>query len=51
MVKKSSFTINGRNYRAPWIIAKFAPYVIGVGMVSLPIMTAASVYVIAWFLQ
>ena len=50
-MKKSVFTVNGCKYRAPWIIAKIAPYVVGAGMVVLPLMAAASVYVIAWFLQ
>ena len=50
-MKKSVFTINGRKYRAPWIVAKIAPYVVGVGMVALPVMTAVSVCVIVWFLQ
>ncbi len=50
-MKKASFTINGRKYRAPWLIAKIAPYVVGAGMVTLPVMAAANVYIIAWFLQ
>lgn len=50
-MKKAYFIVNGRKYRAPWIITKIAPYVIGVYMIVLPVMTAASVYVIAWFLQ
>lgn len=50
-MKKSTFTINGRKYCAPWLIAKIAPYAVGAGMVALPVMTAASVYVITWFLQ
>ena len=50
-MKKQTFTINGRKHRAPWIIAKLAPYAVGAGMVVLPIMAAVSVYVVVWFLQ
>lgn len=50
-MKKEYFTINGRKYRAPWIIAKLAPFAIVCGQIGLVIVTAVAMFVVAYGLQ
>lgn len=50
-MKKSVFTVNGRKYRAPWIIAKLAPFAIVCGQMALIVGTVVAMFVIAYGLQ
>ena len=50
-MKKKYFTINGRKYRAPWIIAKLAPFAIVCGQMGLVMASVVVMFVIAYGLQ
>lgn len=50
-MKKSTFTVNGRKYRAPRLIAKFAPFCIVAGQIWLVMVTVVGMFVIAYGLQ
>lgn len=50
-MKKEYFTVNGRKYRAPWIIARLATFAIVLGQMGLVIATAVTMFVIAYGLQ
>lgn len=50
-MKKEYFTVNGRKYRAPWIITKLAPFAIIAGQMVLVVATAVTMFVIAYGLK
>ena len=50
-MKKSIFTVNGRKYRAPWIIAKLVPFAIAAGQMVLVVGTAVAMFIIAYELK
>jgi hypothetical protein len=50
-MKKEYFTVNGRKYRAPWIITKLAPFAIIAGQMVLVVATAVTMFVIAYGLE
>lgn len=50
-MKKACFTINGRKYRAPWIIAKLAPFAIVCGQMGMVMVTAIGMFIITYGLQ
>lgn len=50
-MKKSIFTVNGRKYRASWIIAKLAPFAIVCGQMGLVMASIVVMFVIAYGLQ
>lgn len=50
-MKKAIFTVNGRKYRAPWIIAKLAPFAIVCGQMALIVGAVVAMFVIAYGLQ
>lgn len=50
-MKKACFTVNGRKYRAPWIIAKLAPFAIVCGQMGLVMASIVVMFVIAYGLQ
>ena len=50
-MRKEYFTVNGRKYRAPWIIAKLAPFAIVAGQMGLMIASVVAMFIIAYGLQ
>lgn len=50
-MKKSIFTVNGRKYRAPWIITKVAPFAIVAAQMGLVMVVVIGLFVIAYGLQ
>lgn len=50
-MKKSVFTVNGRKYRAPRLIAKLAPFAIVAGQMGLVMASIVVMFVIAYGLQ
>lgn len=50
-MKKSIFTVNGRKYRAPWIITKLAPFAIVCGQIGLVVVTVVAMFVVAYGLK
>lgn len=50
-MKKSIFTVNGRKYRAPWIIARLAPFAIVCGQMGLVMISVIGLFIIAYGLQ
>lgn len=50
-MKKEYFIINGRKYRAPWIIAKLAPVAIICGQMGLVIAAIVSLFMVTYGLQ
>lgn len=50
-MKKSIFTVNGRKYRAPWIIARLAPFAIVCGKMGLVMISVIGLFIIAYGLQ
>lgn len=50
-MKKVYFTVNGRKYRASWIIAKLAPFAIVCGQMVLVMAAVISLFVVAYGLQ
>lgn len=50
-MKKAIFTVNGRKYRAPWIIAKLAPFAIVAAQMGLVMASAIGMFIIAYGLQ
>lgn len=50
-MKKEYFTVNGRKYRATWIIAKLAPFAIVCGQMALVVGAAVAIFVITYGLQ
>ena len=50
-MKKSVFTVNGRKYRAPWIISKLAPFAIVAGQMVLVVGAAVTMFIIAYGLK
>lgn len=50
-MKKEYFTINGRKYRAPWIIARLAPVAIVAGQMVLVVGVAVAMFIITYGLQ
>lgn len=50
-MKKAYFTMNGRKYRASWIIAKLAPFAIVCGQMGLVMVSVIGMFVIAYGLQ
>ena len=50
-MKKIMFTYNGRKYRAPWLIVKFAPFAIVCGQMGLVMMSVIGLFMILYGLQ
>lgn len=50
-MKKVYFTVNGRKYRATWIIAKLAPFAIVAAQMTLVVGAAVAIFVITYGLQ
>ena len=50
-MKKAVFTVNGKRYKAPWIVAKAAPFVIVLGQMVLVVGTAVCMFVVAYGMQ
>lgn len=50
-MKKEYFTVNGRKYRASWIIAKLAPFAIVAAQMGLIMASVVVMFVIAYGLQ
>lgn len=50
-MKKAHFIVNGRKYRAPWLVVKIAPFVIVAGQMGLVIATMVSLFIIVYGLQ
>lgn len=50
-MKKAYFTVNGRKHRAPWVIAKLAPFAIVAAQMGLVVGTAIAMFIIAYGLQ
>ena len=50
-MKKAYFTVNGRKYRAPWIIAKLVPFAIVAAQMGLVMVSVIGLFVIAYGLQ
>lgn len=50
-MKKAIFTVNGRKYRASWIIAKLAPFAIVCGQMVIVMASIVVMFVIAYGLQ
>ena len=50
-MKKIYFTVNGRKYRAPWIIAKLAPFCIVAAQMGIVMVSVIGMFVIAYGLQ
>lgn len=50
-MKKVIFTVNGYKYRAPWIIAKLAPFAIVAAQMALVVGADVAIFVIAYGLQ
>lgn len=50
-MKKEYFTVNGHKYRAPWIIARLAPFAIVCGQMGLVVVTAVVMFVVAYGLK
>lgn len=50
-MKKEYFTVNGRKYRAPRIVAKLAPIVIVCGQMGLAMIMVIIMFIIAYGLK
>lgn len=50
-MKKAIFTVNGRKYRAPWIITKLAPFAIVAGQMGLVMVSVVAMFIISYSLQ
>lgn len=50
-MKKAVFTVNGKRYKAPWIVAEIAPFVIVLGQMVLVVGTAVCMFVVAYGMQ
>ena len=50
-MKKIIFTVNGRKYRAPWLIIKIAPFAIAAGQMGLVIMSVIGLFMVVYGLQ
>lgn len=50
-MKKEIFTVNGRKYRAHWIVARLAPFAIVCGQMGLVVVTAVTMFIITYGLK